>query len=57
MINTESSKTKTNTPSPVDCDDKNAHSEEATDNSNTVYITDWLPPEPFQCKEFTGMPT
>lgn len=49
---------KSKSPSPVQSeDDMNAQSEDATDNSNTIYISDWLPPEPFHCKEFTGMPT
>lgn len=28
-----------------------------TNNSNTVFITDWLPPEPLTSNEFTAMPT
>lgn len=32
-------------------------SSDANEISNVMYITDWLPPEPFQCTEFTGVPT
>ncbi|KAI5646944.1 tudor domain-containing protein [Phthorimaea operculella] len=26
-------------------------------DANDIYVTDWLPPEPLTCKEFTAMPT
>ncbi|XP_059053475.1 RING finger protein 17 isoform X2 [Achroia grisella] len=40
--------------SPVDCEE----SEQAELGvSNTMFISDWLPPEPLQNKEFTGVPT
>lgn len=55
--NIKSSNCISKTPSPVQCEDTNPESEETTYNSNTIYISDWLPPEPFHCKEFTGMPT
>lgn len=37
-----------NSPMPV---------EESPESSNVLYITDWLPPEPLPCKEFTALPT
>lgn len=37
------------TTSEQDSDENGSH--------DVVLISDWLPPEPFQTKEFTGMPT
>ncbi|XP_049870616.1 tudor domain-containing protein 1 [Pectinophora gossypiella] len=50
------SDTPTNSSSPMDEEDENTPNELA-DVSDTVFITDWLPPEPLPCKEFTAMPT
>ncbi|XP_023934917.1 RING finger protein 17 [Bicyclus anynana] len=37
------------------CED--VEKQEQPNSSNTVYITDWLPPKPLECQEFTATPT
>ncbi|KAJ8718994.1 hypothetical protein PYW07_016550 [Mythimna separata] len=36
---------------------KDSMSSQGPESSNVLYITDWLPPEPLPCKEFTALPT
>ncbi|KAM3967121.1 tudor domain-containing protein qin [Aphomia sociella] len=44
--------------SPVDFEETEQPEEQASSSkSNTIFVSDWLPPEPFQNKEFTGEPT
>ncbi|XP_045496317.1 RING finger protein 17 [Colias croceus] len=43
--------------SPIQDEEEDQSNEEKPDASNTVFISDWLPPEPLQNKEFTAMPT
>ncbi|XP_038218492.1 tudor domain-containing protein 1 [Zerene cesonia] len=40
--------------SPIQEEESN---EDKPDAANTVFVSDWLPPEPLQSKEFTAMPT
>ncbi|XP_026759540.2 RING finger protein 17 [Galleria mellonella] len=42
--------------SPVDFEESR-ETEDQPSSSNTVFISDWLPPEPLQNKEFTAVPT
>ncbi|CAH0399146.1 unnamed protein product [Chilo suppressalis] len=43
--------------SPIDYEESSEKPDNFLQPSNTVFISDWLPPEPLQNKEFTGMPT
>lgn len=52
------SRSKTNSPTPSQEDEDNYSStKEDPSPSNVMYITDWLPPEPLNCREFTALPT
>ncbi|CAH0752000.1 unnamed protein product [Diatraea saccharalis] len=51
------SDSESNTPSPDYYEESSGKIEDILPLSNTVFISDWLPPEPLQSKEFTGMPT
>ncbi|KAF9799905.1 hypothetical protein SFRURICE_013642, partial [Spodoptera frugiperda] len=52
------SRSKTNSPTPSQEDEDNySGTKEDPSPSNVMYITDWLPPEPLNCREFTALPT
>lgn len=42
---------------PVSISDGEEITRAKQESSNVMYITDWLPPEPLPCKEFTALPT
>ncbi|XP_022825812.1 RING finger protein 17 [Spodoptera litura] len=49
---------KTNSPSPSQENEDNYYdTKENPSPSNVMYVTDWLPPEPLNCTEFTALPT
>ncbi|CAH0584434.1 unnamed protein product [Chrysodeixis includens] len=45
------------TPVSIKEGEENAGAKERTEQSNVMYITDWLPPEPLSNKEFKALPT
>ncbi|CAH0583027.1 unnamed protein product [Chrysodeixis includens] len=47
-----------NSPVPdEERDDGKSRTSESSESSIAMYVTDWLPPEPLTCKEFTAIPT
>ncbi|CAH1635655.1 unnamed protein product [Spodoptera littoralis] len=49
---------KTNSPSPSEENEDDYYvAKENPSPSNVMYVTDWLPPEPLNCREFTALPT
>ncbi|KAL0832049.1 hypothetical protein ABMA28_001543 [Loxostege sticticalis] len=53
----DESDSENHTPSPDVCDESNSNMDGVLKNSKTIFISDWLPPEPLPNKEFTAMPT
>uniref|UniRef100_A0A2A4JVM1 RING finger protein 17 n=1 Tax=Heliothis virescens TaxID=7102 RepID=A0A2A4JVM1_HELVI len=58
-LKTLKSDDETNESSPSPCPDGENNDSISTSGqpSNVLYISDWLPPEPLPCKEFTALPT
>lgn len=40
----------------VECDDS-TEPETVDFQTNSIFVSEWLPPEPFQCNEFTALAT
>lgn len=55
--NSEGESSANTSMSVRESDDSKDRSTESPESSNVMYITDWLPPEPLTCKEFTALPT